>query len=132
MSHNHEYIFIFLKPSGSSGQQTKKTKRGPTKKLKGQFIIIEVTPDGEPIAPEAATKKYVRKCGCLVRDHIPISFRLWKDNNPSEQRDAVPKREKEWLWRELKKNFTVPAESEEAAKRWTLSKMAEQLQTFKN
>ena len=44
---------------------------------------------------------------------------------------AVPEREKEWLWRELKKNFTVPAESEEAAKRWTLSKMGEQLQTFK-
>ena len=43
----------------------------------------------------------------------------------------MPQREKEWLWRELKKNFTVPAESEEAAKRWTLSKMAEQLQTFK-
>ena len=86
----------FFKPSRSSSQ-AKKTKRGPTKKLKGQFIIIEVTPDGEPIAPEAATKKYVRKCGCLVRDHIPISFRLWKDNNPSEQRDAVPEREKEWL-----------------------------------
>ena len=31
----------------------------------------------------------------------------------------------------MKKNFTVPAESEEAAKRWTLSKMTEQLQTFK-
>ena len=125
MSHNHEYIFIFLKPSGSSSQQTKKTKRGPTKKLEGRFIITEVAPDGEPITPEAAAKKYVRQCGCLVRDHIPISFRLWKANNPSEQRDAVPEREKEWLWRELKKNFTVPAESEEAAKRWTLSKMAE-------
>ena len=62
---------------------------------------------------------------------IPINFRLWKANNPSEQRDAVPEREKEWLWRELKKNFTILAESEEAAKRWTLSKMAEQLQTFK-
>ena len=121
---------FFLKPSGSSSQ-AKKTKRGPTKKLEGRFIITEVAPDGEPIAPEAAAKKYIRQCGCLVRDHIPISFRLWKANNPSEQRDAVPEREKEWLWRELKKNFTVPAESKEAAKRWTLSKMAEQLQTFK-
>ena len=92
-------------------------KRGPTKKLEGRFIITEVAPDGEPIAPEAAAKKYVRQCGCLVWDHIPIRFRLWKANNPSEQRDAVPKREKEWLWRELKKNFMIPAESEEAAKR---------------
>ena len=79
----------------------------------------------------SSPKKYVRQCGCLVWDHIAISFRLWKANNPSEQRDAVPEREKEWLWRELKKNFTVPAESEEAAKRCTLSKMAKQLQTFK-
>jgi hypothetical protein len=31
----------------------------------------------------------------------------------------------------MKKSFTVPAESEEAAKRWTLTKMAEQLLTFK-
>ena len=115
---------FFLKPSGSSSQ-AKKTKRGPTKKLEGRFIITEVAPDGEPIAPEVAAKKYIRQCGCLVQDHIPISFRLWKANNPSEQRDVVPEREKEWLWPELKKNFTVPAESEEAAKRWTLSKMAE-------
>ena len=54
-----------------------------------------------------------------------------ESNNPSEQRDVVPEREKEWLWRKLKKNFTVPAESEEEAKRWTLRKMAEQVQTFK-
>ena len=97
MSYNHEYIFIFLKPFGSSSQQTKKTKRSLTKKLERRFIITEVAPDGEPIAPEAAAKKYVRQCGCLVRDHISISFRLWKANNPSEQRDAVPEREKEWL-----------------------------------
>src|SRR4029078_12223892 len=119
-------------------------KRGPTKKLEGRFIITEVGPDGEPIAPEAAAKKFIRQSGCeaaakkfirqsgcIVRDNIPISFRLWKASNPSEERDAVPEREKEWCWRELKKNFTVPAESEEICKRWTLSKMAEQLRSFK-
>ena len=109
----------------------KKTKRGPTKKLEGRFIITEVGSDGEPIAPEAAAKKFIRQSGCVVRDHIPISFRLWKASNPSEERDAVPEREKEWCWRELKKNFTVSAESEEICKHWTLSKMAEQLQSFK-
>jgi len=44
---------------------------------------------------------------------------------------VVPERKKEWLWQELKKNFTVPVESEESIKRWTLSKMATQMQTFK-
>ena len=92
---------------------------------------MEVAPDGEPIAPVAAAKKYIRQSGYIVRDHIPISSKLWKANNPSEQMDAVPKREKDWCWRELKKNFNVPAESKEICKRWTLSKMAEQLQSFK-
>ena len=68
-------------------------KRGPTKKLEGRYIITEVGLDGEPITPEAATKKFVRQSGCIVRDHIPISFRLWKASNPSEERDAVPERE---------------------------------------
>src|SRR6185312_2233020 len=90
-----------------------------------------VGPDGEPIAPEAAAKKFIRQSRCIIRDHIPIRLRLWKASNPSEERDAVPEREKEWCWRELKKNFTVPAEFEEICKRWTLSKMSEQLQSFK-
>ena len=67
----------------------------------------------------------------VLSEPHPYKLRLWKANNLSEQRAAVPEREKEWLWRELKKNFMVPAESEEAAKHWTLSKMAKQLQTFK-
>ena len=44
---------------------------------------------------------------------------------------STREREKEWCWQELKKNFTVPAESEEICKRWTLIKMAKQLQSFK-
>ena len=63
-------------------------------KLEGRYIITEVAPDGEPIAPVAAAKKYIRQSGCIVRDHIPIGFRLWKANNPSEQMDAAPDREK--------------------------------------
>ena len=98
--------------------------------MEGWLIITEVGPYGEPIAPEAAAKKFIRQSRCIVRDHISISFRLWKASNPSEERDAVPEREKEWCWRELKKNFTVPAESEEICMRWTLCKMAEQLQSF--
>ena len=32
--------------------------------------------DGEPIAPEAAAKKFIRQSRCIVRGHIPINFRL--------------------------------------------------------
>ena len=99
--------------------------------MEGQFIITKVAPDAKPIAPKAVVKKYIRQCGCLVRDHNPISFSLWKANNLSEPRDAVLEGEKEWLCQELKNNFTVPADSEESTKCWTLSKITEHLQTLK-
>ena len=85
---------MFLYSHLDHRRSRKKTKRDPTKKLELRFIITEVGPDGEPIAPEAAAKKFVRQSGCIVRDHIPTSFRLWKASNSSEERDAVPEREK--------------------------------------
>ena len=53
-----------------------KDEARPNKKLEGRFIITEVGPDGEPIAPEAATKKIIRQSESIVKDPIPISFRL--------------------------------------------------------
>lgn len=108
----------------------KRTKRGPTKKLDGRYIITEVGHDGEPIAPGNAARKFVTQRGCLLRDHIPISFRMWKSNNPKD-RSVVPQREKDMIWHELKQQFTLPEGSEELVKKWTLKKMAEQFQTFK-
>ena len=35
-------------------------------KLEGRYIITEVAPDGEPIAPVAAAKKYIRQSGCII------------------------------------------------------------------
>jgi hypothetical protein len=63
--------------------------------LEERCIIIEVAHDGEPMTPANAAGKYIRECGRLVRDHIPISFRLWKSNNANEQSVAVPQRDKE-------------------------------------
>jgi hypothetical protein len=79
----------------------KRSKRGPTKRLEGRYIITEVAHDGEPITSANAVGKYVRQCGRPLRDHIPISCRLWKSNNPNE-RSMVPQREKEMVWHELK------------------------------
>jgi Tfp pilus assembly pilus retraction ATPase PilT len=83
------------------------------------------------MTPANAARKYIRECGRLVRDHIPISFRLWKSNNANEQSVAVPQRDKEQLWCELKNNFIFPLESEELVNDWTFRKMATQFQTFK-
>ena len=49
----------------------KRRSEAQQKKLEGRFIITEVGLDGEPIAPEAAAKKFIRQSGCIVRDHIP-------------------------------------------------------------
>jgi hypothetical protein len=100
----------------SASEKRKRGKRGPTRKLKGRYIIIEVAHDGEPMTPTNAARNYIREYGRLMRDHIPISFRLWKSNNANEQIVAVPQRDKEQLWHELKNNFTLPPESEELVK----------------
>ena len=42
-----------------------KDEARPNKKLEGRFIITEVGPDGEPIAPEAAAKKFIRQSDVL-------------------------------------------------------------------
>jgi hypothetical protein len=68
------------------------------------------------MTPTNAARNYIREYGRLMRDHIPISFRLWKSNNANEQIVAVPQRDKEQLWHELKNNFTLPPESEELVK----------------
>jgi len=108
----------------------KRTKRGPTKKLEGRYIITKVGHDGEPIAPHNAAQKFVTQSGRLVRDHIPISFRNWKPTSTNEG-SVVPQREKEMIWHELKQQFTLLEGFEELVKKWTLKKMAEQFQTFK-
>ena len=58
--------------------RSRKRQARPDKKTERRYIITEVGPDGEPIAPEAAAKKFVRQFECILRDHIPISFKLWK------------------------------------------------------
>ena len=80
-----------------------KDEARPNKKLEGRFIIMEVGPDGEPIAPEAAAKKFIRQSGCTVRDHIPISIRLWKASNPARNGMRYPKEKKNGAGGSLRK-----------------------------
>ncbi|RLM97919.1 hypothetical protein C2845_PM06G27780 [Panicum miliaceum] len=73
-----QYHHCMVKPSGL--EKRKRGKQGPIRKLEGRYIITEVAHDGEPMTHANAAGKYIRECGHLVRDHIPISFRLWKSN----------------------------------------------------
>ena len=51
-------------------------------------------PDGEPKAPIGTKMKFVNQCGYLVRESIPIKYKLWKKNKKNNDNpvDIVPEK----------------------------------------
>ena len=105
--------------------------RGPGKKLKQgvKYNIDAIKSNGESIAPKNIANKFVRQCGVLVKDQIPISIQEWK--KPAKNRPDltfVDKRAKDRLWESLMSHFTLPdhftAEDVEKVKNSALRKMA--------
>ena len=67
-----------------------------------------------------------------VRDHIPISFKLWKKSKATDiDADIVPEIEKEMLWADVKRHFSFLEDKEQLFKDWVMKKMAIAFQTFK-
>ena len=97
-----------------------------------KFEIIEIAPDGEPIEPIRTRKAFSSQCGVLVRDKIPISIQQWyKPKEEDPEVSYVNDMQKEYLWTELKANFTLPLEEdpekpaiEQLIKSFALKKMA--------
>ena len=88
-------------------------------------------PDSEPKSLKGVKTTVVNQCGCYVRDHIPISFKLWKISKATDiDADVIPETEKEMLWADVKRHFTFP-EDKEQFKDWVMKKMAITFQTFK-
>jgi hypothetical protein len=99
--------------------------------------------DGEPQAPDDVAKKFVKQCGVLVRDYIPITVQEW--NRPSGS--GVPyvgNIAKDKLFAKLMINFLLPRpdvnpDEEERAKKellprvkkFALIKMAEAFKNWK-
>ena len=73
-----------------------------------RFRIQSVCPiSGEP-APNDVKKKFVKACGVVVRDHIPITVREWlkpKAKGISYVGDTA----KESLFKKVMTHFTLPA-----------------------
>jgi len=109
-----------------------------------RYRIEEVGPDGEPLAPDDVKKKFVKACGTLVRDNIPITIREWmqlKDPTISFVCDTMKYR----LWNMLMHNFLLrmpevdnPAQEaaarldlEARVKKFALIKMAEKFKNWK-
>jgi hypothetical protein len=65
--------------------------------------------DGRPILPEANARTFVRQCGVVVRDGVPITMQEWiEPNNPKPGVKYVEKRLKDALWRQLMEHFILP------------------------
>jgi hypothetical protein len=93
-------------------------------------------PNGEPILPDANAKTFVRQCGVVVRDAVPITMQEWiQPNNPKTGVKYVEKRLKDALWLQLMEHFILPDSLSERArdkvKEFALHKMATAFQTWK-
>ena len=82
---------FFFQPSGSSKSAStdSRTKRGQGKKLKEgvKYNIDSIKASGEPLTPKNIANKFVRQCGVLVKDQLPISIQEWKE--PKTKRPDV-------------------------------------------
>ena len=73
-----------------------------------RYRIAAISPAGQPISPPDVKNKFVKACGVVVRDHIPITVRDW--NKTKEGGDSyVGTAARELLWRKLMVNFSLPA-----------------------
>ena len=81
--------------------------------MEGHTIISSLHLDGEPKSPKGVKTMVVNQYGCYVRDHTPISFKLWKKSKATDiDADIVPETEKEMLWADVKRHFTFPEDKE--------------------
>lgn len=69
------------------------------KKDEGFYVVTNVGPKGESLAPQTARAKFSSQCGIIVREKIPNTVKDW---------DHVSNGDKEVLWKELKKRFQFP------------------------
>ena len=93
------------------------TKRGPNKKLKPgvKYNIEACSPTGKPLAPKKIADKFVRQCGVLVKDQLPIKLQEWREPaKPRPDVTFVDKNQKDLLWDTLMEHFTLPEHFTEA------------------
>ena len=103
----------------ASESRKPKWKRGSKKRMEGHTTITSLYPDGEPKSPKGAKTTVVNQCGYYVRENIPINFKLWKKSKATDSDDdIVLETEKEMLWVDVERHFSVPEEHEQLFKDW--------------
>ena len=89
--------------------------RGLNKFPDKTYKITDVSPNGQPLAPEEALPKFRNALGFLVRDNLDITIRQWRDVS-----DDV----KNQMWNKLITRFVLPRGSEELVKKYTMKQFA--------
>ena len=93
----------------------KRGDRGLNKFPDKTYKISDVSPKGQPLAPEEALPKFWNALGFLVRDNPDITIRQWRDVS-----DDV----KNQMWNKLITRFVLPRGSEELVKIYTMKQFA--------
>ena len=105
-----------------------------------RYHIDQIPADGEPIAPAKHATIFVRQCGVVVRDNVPITIQEWHKpkKEGSEQVTYVEDHTKDLLWDLLMVNFTLPPGVDpenpviaKKVKEWALKKMGTQFKDWK-
>ena len=102
-----------------------------------KYNIDAIKPNGEPREPKKNVNKFIRQCGVIVKDQIPISIQEWK-KAAKERPDLtwVDDRGKYLLWESLMEHFTLPDHFTDAdvekVKDAALRKMAVAFKNHKN
>jgi hypothetical protein len=74
-----------------------------------KYNIDAIKPNGEPREPKKNANKFIRQCGVIVRDQIPISVQEWKKPAKGDPDVTfVDQRAKDLLWESLMSHFTLP------------------------
>jgi len=94
----------------------KRGERGLNQFLDDTYAIIDVSPTGQPLAPEEALPKYRNAIGFCVRDFLDITFKNWI---------GVSNNHKIKIWDKIKTRFQFPGNlPEDLVKAYTMKQCA--------
>ena len=106
-----------------TGNKRKRGDRGLNQFPKVTYRVTDVSATGQPLAPAETLPKWRNTLGFLVRDHLDITVREWKnvDNNEITR-----------MWNRLLTRFVLPQGSEDLVKEHTLKQWAIMFRNYKS
>ena len=117
-------------PETQASDEPKPRKgRGRNKMSVGRYVIMRLSDAGVPIEPIQAANKFKTACGVVVRDHIPIIFRVWS-GHAEDPVHLVRNDLKQSCWEKITERFQLLKGSEEVVKQSAFCNMATSFRKF--